>query len=83
MPKAVVINAALEAEFKEAFINEGWNETIIKINITNREWDIIRHAVSGAIICRTQSATIVAKQNGNCILYDFYHKAAIYRQRLQ
>jgi hypothetical protein len=72
MPKAVVVNAAIEAEFKEAFINEGWNETIIKINITSREWSIIRHAVSGAIICRVQSAAIVAKQkNGNCILYDF------------
>lgn len=72
MPKAVVVNAALEAEFKEAFLNEGWDETIIKINITSREWSIIRQAVSGAIICRTQSAAIVAKQkNGNCILYDF------------
>lgn len=72
MPKAVIVNAALEAEFKEAFLNEGWNETIIKINITSKEWTIIRHAVSGAIICRAQSAAIVAKQkNGNCILYDF------------
>jgi hypothetical protein len=72
MPKAVVVSAALEAEFKEAFLNEGWNETIIKINITSREWTIIRHAVSGVIICRAQSAAIVAKQkNGNCILYDF------------
>ena len=72
MQKAVVVSAALEAEFKEAFINEGWNETIIKINITSREWSIIRHEVSGAIICRAQSAAIVAKQkNGNCILYDF------------
>ncbi len=40
MPKAVVVSAALEAEFKEAFVNEGWNETIIKINILSREWDI-------------------------------------------
>ena len=72
MPKAVVVSAALEAEFKEAFLNEGWNETIIKINITSREWNIIRHQVSGAIICRVQSAAIVAKQKGgNCILYDF------------
>jgi hypothetical protein len=72
MPKAVVVNAALEAEFKEAFANEGWNETIVKINITSREWVIIRHEVSGAIICRVQSAAIVAKQkNGNCIMYDF------------
>ncbi len=72
MPKALVVNAALEAEFKEAFLNEGWDETIIKINITSREWSIVRHEVSGAIICRAQSAAIVAKQkNGNCILYDF------------
>jgi hypothetical protein len=72
MPKAVVVSAALEAEFKEAFSNEGWNETIIKINITSREWSVIRHEVSGVIICRAQSAAIVAKQkNGNCILYDF------------
>jgi hypothetical protein len=72
MPKAVIVNAALEAEFKEAFLNEGWNETIIRINITSREWTIIRHEVSGAIICRAQSAAIVAKQkSGNCILYDF------------
>jgi hypothetical protein len=72
MPKAVVVSAALEAEFKEAFLNEGWNETIIKINITSKEWNIVRHAVSGAIICRAQSAAIVAKQKaGNCILYDF------------
>lgn len=72
MPKAVVVSTALEAEFKEAFVNEGWNESIIKIHITSREWDIIRHAVSGAIICRTQSAAIVAKQkDGNCIMYNF------------
>jgi hypothetical protein len=72
MPKAVVVSAVLEAEFKEAFLNEGWNETIIKINITSREWSIIRHAVSGVIICRAQSAAIVAKQKaGNCIMYDF------------
>jgi hypothetical protein len=72
MPKAVVVSAALEAEFKEAFVNEGWNETIIKINILSREWDIRRHAVSGAILYRTQQAAIVAKQKaGNCILYTY------------
>jgi hypothetical protein len=72
MPKAVVVNTSLEAEFKEAFLNEGWNETIIKINITGREWTIIRHTISGAILYRTQTAAIAAKQkNGNCILYDY------------
>ena len=72
MPKAVVVSAALEAEFKEAFVNGGWNETIIKINILSREWDIRRHAVSGAILYRIQQAAIVAKQKaGNCILYTY------------
>jgi hypothetical protein len=72
MPKAVVTNAALDAEFKEAFVNEGWNESIIKIHILSREWDIIRNELTGAIICRTQAAAIVAKQkNGNCILYSY------------
>lgn len=72
MPKAVVVNAALEAEFKEAFLAEGWGETIIKINIQTREWSVIRNSLTGAILYRTQSAAIVAKQKtGNCIMYDF------------
>jgi hypothetical protein len=72
MPKPVQVNAALEAEFKEAFTAEGWNETIIKINILSREWNIVRNELTGAIICRAQSAAIVAKQkSGNCIMYDF------------
>jgi hypothetical protein len=72
MPKAVVVNAVLEAEFKEAFTNEGWGEIIIKINILTREWETLRNSLTGAIIGRTQSAAIVAKQKkGNCILYNF------------
>lgn len=72
MPKAVVVNAALEAEFKEAFLAEGWGETIIKINIQTREWSVVRNSLTGAILYRTQSAAIVAKQkSGNCIMYDF------------
>jgi len=72
MPKAVVVNAALEAEFKEAFANEGWGEMIIKIHILTREWETLRNSLTSAIIGRTQSAAIVAKQKqGNCILYLF------------
>jgi hypothetical protein len=72
MPKALVVNAAIEAEFKEAFVNEGWEETIVKINLLSREWNIVRNNLTGAIICRIQTAAIVAKQkNGNCILYEY------------
>ena len=72
MPKAAVVNAGLEAEFKEAFLAEGWNETIVKINILTREWEIVRNSLTGAIICRTQSAAIVAKpKSGLCVMYNF------------
>jgi hypothetical protein len=72
MPKPVVVSAALESEFKEAFLAEGWNESIVKINILSREWDIVRNNLTGAIICRTQSAAIVAKQKaGNCVMYSY------------
>lgn len=72
IPAPVVTNAALEAEFKEAFNNEGWGETIIKVSIQTREWSIVRHSISGAILYRTQYAYIVAKQKaGNCMLYGF------------
>lgn len=75
MPKAVVTNAAIEAEFKEAFNNGGWGETIVKINLLSREWTVVRNSITGVIICRTQQAAIVAKQKaGNCALYTYIIK---------
>lgn len=72
MPKAVVTNPAIEAEFREAFSNEGWNEKMVNIHLMTRDWSIVRNQLTGAIICRTQTAAIVAKQQaGNCVLYIF------------
>lgn len=72
MPKAVTDNTAIEAEFKEAFNNGGWGETIVKINLLTKEWTIVRNSLTGAILCRTQQAAIVAKQKaGNCMLYTY------------
>jgi hypothetical protein len=72
MPKAVTTDVVIEAEFKEAFNNGGWGETIVKINLLNKEWTIVRNSLTGVIICRTQQAAIVAKQKaGNCILYTY------------
>jgi hypothetical protein len=72
MPPAVMINAGVEAEFKEAFGNGGWEEKILKINILSREWTVIRHSISGAILYRSINAAIATKQkDGNCILYNY------------
>lgn len=72
VPKPLLVNAVLEAEFREAFANEGWGETLLKVSLQSRDWDIVRNNLTGAIICRTQSAYIAAKQKaGNCILYSF------------
>lgn len=73
MPAAVRTDAALEADFRKVFEAQGWNETILKINLLTSDWIIVRHPVSGVITGREQSAAIAAKnKNGDCILYTFY-----------
>lgn len=72
MPAAVNSDANIEAEFKKAFANTGWGETIIKINLLANDWSTLYHSISGNVIARTYRAAIGAKQpNGNCIIYDF------------
>lgn len=62
MPAAVQVNPALDAEFREAFLAEGWGESIVGIRLLSREWAIVRNSLTGAIICRTQTAAIAAKR---------------------
>lgn len=72
MPAANHINANIDAEFKKAFANTGWGETILKINLLDNDWSTLYHSVTGNIIARSYRAAIGAKQpNGNCIIYDF------------
>lgn len=72
MPAAVVKNAALEAEFREAFAAEGWGETIVKIHILSRDWSVLRNNLTGVILGRIQTAAICAKKkSGECILYEY------------
>lgn len=72
MPVAVTVNPALEAEFKKAFAETGWGESIVKINLLTRDWNTLYHNITGNIIGRAQEAAIAAKQkDGNCILYSF------------
>lgn len=72
MPAAVRKDATVEQEFRTAFMNEGWNESILKINILSNEWTVVRNNVTGAITGRTQTAAIAARnQKGECILYTY------------
>lgn len=72
MPAAVTVNPALEADFKRAIAEMGWKESIVKINLLNRDWTTLYHSITGNIIARTQEAAVAAKlKDGNCILYSF------------
>lgn len=72
MPAATHSDANIDAEFKKAFANMGWGETILKINLLSNDWSTLYHTVTGNIIARSYRAAIGAKQpNGNCIIYDF------------
>ena len=83
MPSAVIRDAKIESIFKTAFNNESkstnWDRTLLKVNITDRGWTIIRNKLTGAILGRKHFAAIVFKDNkkGTCRLYINYH---IYQQ---
>lgn len=72
IPVAVRKDATTENLFKKAFIAEGWNETIMLINLREHDWSIVKNENTGAILGRAQTAAIVAKnKTGDCILYIF------------
>jgi hypothetical protein len=72
MPAAVKTDPALEADFKRVFESQGWNETVLKINLLTSDWTIVRNPATGIITGREQAAAIAAKnKNGDCLLYTF------------
>jgi hypothetical protein len=72
IPVAARKDAATEALFKKAFAAEGWNETIMIVNLRDHDWSIVKHENTGVILGRAQTAAMVAKnKNGDCILYIF------------
>lgn len=83
MPVAVISDANLERIFKTAFNNESkdtnWDRTLLKVNVTDRAWTIIKNKYTGAILGRKHFAAIAFKDNkkGECRLYINYH---IYQQ---
>jgi hypothetical protein len=72
MPAALTTNATMDKEFRKAFEQTGWGETILKVNLLDTDWHIERNELTGVILSRYQSAAIAAKQsNGRCMLYTF------------
>lgn len=72
IPVAVRKDAATETLFKQTFAAQGWNETILIINLRDTDWSIVKNEYTGVIVGRAQTAAIAAKnKNGDCILYIF------------
>lgn len=75
MPAAVRKDADLENKIKQSFMSmakeRGWNIEITKINIITKDWAILRDKYTNTITRRSQSASIAAKKDGKCIVYDF------------
>lgn len=83
VPAAAIKDSKIENLFKIAFNNESkdtnWNRTLLKVNITDRSWTIIKNKYTGTILGRKHFAAIAFKDNkkNECRLYISYH---IYQQ---
>lgn len=68
MPKAVQSNPKLEGEMMAAMSE--WKEKPIKANIIDKDWEIHRHPISGAIEYRTIRAALGMKTpQGTCRVF--------------
>lgn len=68
MPKAVQSNPKLEAEMMAAMSE--WKEKPLKANIIDKDWEIHRHPISGAIEYRTIRAALGMKTpSGTCRVF--------------
>ena len=73
MPPALVQNTELEKLFRQTFEDAGWGETIVKINLLDRDWKAIRNEITGVVEARTQRAAIASKnKNGAYTLYNYF-----------
>jgi hypothetical protein len=73
MPPALVQNPELEKLFRQTFEDTGWGETIVKINLLDRDWKAIRNEVTGVLEARTQRAAIASKnKSGTYTLYNYF-----------
>jgi hypothetical protein len=83
MPKAVSTDATAIAIIKNTYEEEGrkqgYNRTLIKINLLENDWTILTKKYSGVIVGRKRAAAIAFKDNntGECSMYRFFE---VYQQ---
>lgn len=83
MPKAVTTDATAIAIIKKAYEDEGrkqgYNRTLIKINLLETDWTILTKPYTGVIVGRKRAAAIAFKDNktGECSMYRFFE---VYQQ---
>lgn len=83
IPEAVTNNPNLKKIITQAFNDESkntkWDRTILKVNILDKDWTVIRKELTGVLIGRKRFAAIAFKDNktGKCLMYRSYH---IYQQ---
>ncbi len=69
LPAPAMKNAALEKECIAAL--KDWKETPLKVIITDRDWTIQRHPITGAIVSRIiNTTTVVKKPDGGCRMFQ-------------
>ena len=73
LPSPAMKNAKLEKEMMAAL--GAWEETPLKVIITDRDWTIQHHPVTGAIVSRTiNTTTVFKKADGNCRMFEISYR---------
>lgn len=71
MAKPGMTNAKLEQDLMNAIKDEGWTEVPLKAVITDKEWTINRHEISGLILSRTLYGEVAVKtEKGACRVFE-------------
>ncbi|MCB2204471.1 hypothetical protein KQI65_06950 [bacterium] len=73
LPSPAMRNASLEKEMMASL--GAWKETPLKVIITDRDWTIQHHPVTGAIVSRTiNTTTVFKKADGTCRMFEVSYK---------
>ncbi len=70
LPTAKKVDAKLEASVKQAIIDEGWSQTVVKVVIMDSDWSIVTNEYTGAILYRWINTCVAVKSvDGTCMLF--------------